>query len=202
MLRRHTVLLIAIRPSDGDVKPGGPLGAFREGQAMSRLRVSPSPFLSSSHTTQLHYTNITIFHGIPFLFLWTFWTDTLTHGDKIKSSEASSCYLNRLKQRLSNYGPRTTCGPRGMPFWSLKKDSRKNRIQMKSISLYSRKSHSLLMTHGNRLSLFLPYWHFKKLITLLIYWLPTLLQQQKRDSKYYEGGVSHHFFPANKVPRL
>ena len=51
-------LLIAIRPSDGDVKPGGPLGAFREEQAMSRHRVSPSPFLSSSsHTTQLHYTN-------------------------------------------------------------------------------------------------------------------------------------------------
>ena len=41
-----------------DVKPGGPLGAFREEQAMSRHRVSPSPFLSSpSHTTQLHYTN-------------------------------------------------------------------------------------------------------------------------------------------------
>ena len=59
MLKRHIELLIAIRPSDGDVKPGGPLGAFREEQAMSRHRVSPSPFLSSSsfHTTQLHYTN-------------------------------------------------------------------------------------------------------------------------------------------------
>ena len=54
MLRRHIVLLIAIRPSDGDVKPGSPLGAFWEEQAMSRHRVSPSPFLSSSssHTTQ------------------------------------------------------------------------------------------------------------------------------------------------------
>ena len=53
MLRRHIVLLIAIRPSDGDVKPGGLLGAFREEQAMSRHRLSPSPFLSSSsHTTQ------------------------------------------------------------------------------------------------------------------------------------------------------
>ena len=53
--------MITIRPSDGDVKPGGPLGAFREEQAMSRHRISPSPFLSSSssssHTTQLHYTN-------------------------------------------------------------------------------------------------------------------------------------------------
>ena len=60
MLRRHIVLLIAIRPSDGDVKPGGPLGAFREEQAMSRDRVSPSPFLSSSLSrtnTILHYTN-------------------------------------------------------------------------------------------------------------------------------------------------
>ena len=57
MLRRHIVLFIAIRPSDGDVKSGGPLGAFREEQAMSWHRVSPSPFLSSSHTTQLHYTN-------------------------------------------------------------------------------------------------------------------------------------------------
>ena len=28
MLRRHIVLLIAIRPSDGEVKPGSPLGAF------------------------------------------------------------------------------------------------------------------------------------------------------------------------------
>ena len=35
MLRRHIVLLIAIRPSDGDVKFGGPLGAFREEQAIS-----------------------------------------------------------------------------------------------------------------------------------------------------------------------
>ena len=58
MLRRHIVLLIAIRLSVGDVKPGGPLGAFREEQAMSWHRVSPCPFLSSSpHTTQLHYTN-------------------------------------------------------------------------------------------------------------------------------------------------
>ena len=57
MLRRHVALLIAIHPSDGNVKPGGPLGAFREEQAMSRHRISRSPFLSLSHTTQLHYTN-------------------------------------------------------------------------------------------------------------------------------------------------
>ena len=45
MLIRHIVLLIAIRPSDGDVKPGALLGAFREEKAISRHRVSPSPFL-------------------------------------------------------------------------------------------------------------------------------------------------------------
>ena len=59
MLRRHIILLIAIRPSDGDVKPGGPLGAYREEQATSRHWVSPSLFLSSpSHntTTQNSYT--------------------------------------------------------------------------------------------------------------------------------------------------
>ena len=59
MLRRHIILLIAIHLLDGDVKPGSPLGSFREEQAMSRHQVSPSPFLSSSlfHTPQLHYTN-------------------------------------------------------------------------------------------------------------------------------------------------
>ena len=59
MLRRHIVPLIAICLLDGDVKPGGPLGVSREELAMSRHRVSPSPFLSpsSSHTTQVHYTN-------------------------------------------------------------------------------------------------------------------------------------------------
>ena len=70
MLRRHIVLLIAIRPSDGDVKPGGPLGGFREEQAMSRHRVSPSPFLSSSsHTTQLHYTNSYTYSHLNLNFL-------------------------------------------------------------------------------------------------------------------------------------
>ena len=56
MLRRNIVLLIAIRPSDGDVKPGGPLVAFLEEQAMRRHRVSPSLFISSSssNTITLH----------------------------------------------------------------------------------------------------------------------------------------------------
>ena len=77
MLRRHIILLIAIRPADGDVKPGGPLGAFREEQAISRHRVSRSPFLSSSsHTTQLHYTN-SYTHSHPNLNFLQHSTDTL-----------------------------------------------------------------------------------------------------------------------------
>ena len=70
MLRRHIVLLIAIRPSDGDVKTGSPLVAFREDKVMRRHRVSPSPFFpSSSRTTQLHYTNTYTYshHNLNFL---------------------------------------------------------------------------------------------------------------------------------------
>ena len=70
MLRRHIVLLIAILPSDEDVKPAGPIVAFREEQAMIRHRVSPSPFLSSSYlTTQLHYTNSYTYTQPNFNFL-------------------------------------------------------------------------------------------------------------------------------------
>ena len=67
MLRRHIIPLIAIRPSDGDVKSAGPLDAFREEQAMSRHRVSPSPFSSlssSSHALQLNYTTQTLPHTV------------------------------------------------------------------------------------------------------------------------------------------
>ena len=62
--------LIAIRPSNGDVKLGGLLGDFQEEQAMSRHRVSPSPFLaSSSHTTQQHYTNSYTYSHLNLNFL-------------------------------------------------------------------------------------------------------------------------------------
>ena len=42
--------------SDGDVKPGGPLGASQEEQAMSWHRVSPSP---SFHHHPTHHNNTT-----------------------------------------------------------------------------------------------------------------------------------------------
>ena len=81
---RHIVLLIAIRPSDGDIKPGGPLGVFREEQAMSRHRASPSPLLSSSsHTTQLHYT----YSHLNLNFLQHY-TDTLPTRSLIWSAKA------------------------------------------------------------------------------------------------------------------
>ena len=64
MLRRHIVLLIAISPSDGDDKPGGPFGTFREEQAMSRHQISPSPFLSHHHPTQHNYTIQTVTHAV------------------------------------------------------------------------------------------------------------------------------------------
>ena len=41
-----------------------------------------------------------------------------------------SCVID---QRFSNYGPRTTYGPRGLSLWSFRKDRRKNKIQMISI---------------------------------------------------------------------
>ena len=84
----HIVLLIAICPSDGDVKPGGPLGAFRQEQAMSRPRVSPSPFLSSSsRTTQLHYTNSYTYSHPNLSFLQTFrhFTYVTTHSPTLPS---------------------------------------------------------------------------------------------------------------------
>ena len=95
--RRHIVLFIAIRPSDGDVKPGGPLGAFREEQSMSRHRVSPSPFLSSSsNTTQLHYTNSYIYshpnlnflqYTIQILVPHVMWSAQVVHELKIDHTQ-------------------------------------------------------------------------------------------------------------------
>ena len=61
--RRHIGLLIAIRPSDGDVKPGGPLGAFREKQAMS----AGFHLLPSFHPTQHNYTTLTITHTVTLI---------------------------------------------------------------------------------------------------------------------------------------
>jgi hypothetical protein len=49
-----------------------------------------------------------------------------------------------LDQRLSNYGPRTTSGPRGVPLWSFKRDRRKNKIQMNCVYEYEFSSINLI----------------------------------------------------------
>ena len=105
MLRRHIVLLIAICPSDGDVKPGSPLGALQEEQAMSRHRVSPSPFLSSSssHTTELYYTNSYTYshpnlnflqYTIQILIPHIIWSAQVVHELKIDHTQ---CHLSALR---------------------------------------------------------------------------------------------------------
>ena len=65
-------------------------------------------------------------------------------------------WRNGVQKCFSNYGPWTTCGPRGLPLWSFNKVKRNNNITINCTSHYSWKSQSLEMTHGNRLSLFVP----------------------------------------------
>ena len=96
MLRRHIVLLVAILLSDGDVKPGGPLGDFREEQAMGRH------LPLSSHTTQLHYTNSYTYshpnlnflqyrYTIQILFPHVMWSAQVVRDSKIDHTQ---CHLS------------------------------------------------------------------------------------------------------------
>ena len=59
MLRRHIILLIAIRLSDGDVKHRSLLGTFREEQAMNQTRFHLLPSFHH-HPTQHNYTTQTV----------------------------------------------------------------------------------------------------------------------------------------------
>ena len=124
--KAHSTVEITIHPSDGDIKPGGPLGAFREEQAMSQHRVSPSPFLSSSST--------------PFFFLIRGTTalksqdrlkqllpDGSTGGlvvSKVLSLNLNFSFLNRISLLLisSSYsiGLTRLGGPRSRPYTSRK----------------------------------------------------------------------------------
>ena len=103
MLRRHIVLLIAIRPLDGDIKPGGPLGAFQEEQAMSRHRVSPSPFLSSSsHTTQTVTHTVTLtstsYNTVQILFPHVMWSAHAVRDSKIDQTQRHLSALRVIVQ--------------------------------------------------------------------------------------------------------
>ena len=105
-VEKYIVQLIAIRPSDGDVNPG----AFREEQAMSRHWVSPSPFLSSSsHTTQLNYTNSYTYshpnlnflqHTIQILVPHVMWSAQAVRELKIDHTQ---CHLSALCGTRSTY---------------------------------------------------------------------------------------------------
>ena len=72
MLRRNIVLSIAIRPSDGDIKPGGPLGAFRAGTGFHLL----SSF-HHHHLLQHNYSTQSYPYSHPNLNFLQHYTDTL-----------------------------------------------------------------------------------------------------------------------------
>ena len=63
---------IAIRPSDGEVKPGGPLVAFQEEQAMSwhGFHLHPS-FHHHHHPTQHTYTTQIVRHTVTLTSTYT-----------------------------------------------------------------------------------------------------------------------------------
>jgi hypothetical protein len=75
------------------------------------------------------------------------------------------------------------------------KDRRKNKIQIKCVSHYSWKYQSLEITHGNRLSRFLPVLTFLKFITLPAYRLPTLLSATKEGFKALSPWCFSQSFP-------
>ena len=163
MLRRHILLLIAIRPSDGDVKPGGPLGAFREEQAMRQHRISPSTFVSSSsHTAQLHYTN-SYTYSHPKLDFLQHCTDTLPTRNVVCPSGAwfenrphltQSIRLARNPKRVIVQWVGTRTGDRGM-----------DRAFLNSLSIISSTDWLQTVTHLFRKSIscrlsYIHYWEF------------------------------------------
>ena len=79
------------------------------------------------------------------------------------------------------------------PYSPFKKYRRKIKIQINCISHYSWKSQSFEITHGNRLSLFLPLLIFMKFITVPFYRLPTLLSATKEG---FEGLWTWCFSPS------
>ena len=66
MLRRLIVLLIAIRPSDGDVKPGSgsPLGAYRQVRLCAGFGFHLLPSLHRHATYNKHYKTITQYNHL------------------------------------------------------------------------------------------------------------------------------------------
>ena len=103
MLRRHIVLLIVIRPSDGDVKSGGPLGAFREEQAMSRHRGLLSPFFHHHHrhSTQHNYITQTVTHSHPNLNFLQYTMQILVPHLKWSAQAVRDSKIDHIQRHLS-----------------------------------------------------------------------------------------------------
>ena len=72
MLRRHIVLLIAIRPSDGDVKPGGPPWSFSR-----RAGYEPEPGFTFSLTFIIPHNTITLHKQLHIVTLTSTFSSTL-----------------------------------------------------------------------------------------------------------------------------
>ena len=100
ILRRHIVLLIAIRPSDGDVKPGGPLGAYRQEYDMYRYRVSASPFPSLSSYIQHTYITKTITHTVTLTSLLSVGLHKYRYTSPTKRGLPKKC-VNRKQTTLT-----------------------------------------------------------------------------------------------------
>ena len=89
---------------------GGPCGAFREEQTMSRHRVSPSPFLSSTpDTTQLHYTNSYTYsysnlNFLQILIPHVMWSAQAVRNSKIDQTQAIYLPCAEPKARNSAVG--------------------------------------------------------------------------------------------------
>ena len=134
----------------------------------------------------------------------TFDTTYLYEQVLCKTCHRSQHWTSFCEQRFSNYGPRTTCGPRGLPLWSFKKDRRKNIIQINFVSLYRRNSQIFEITHDNCLSLFLPVLTFMKLITLPTYRIPTELSEAKERFKALWTRCFLPYFPctSDTVPEF
>ena len=74
-----------------------------------------------------------------------------------RSRFSDSYKSDYIAQRLSNYGPRTTHGPRDLPLWSLKNAEEKLKFKLIAYLTIAETLKSLEMIHGNCLSLSFHY---------------------------------------------
>ena len=112
MLRRHIILLIAIRPSDGDVKPRGPLGFFEKSRLWAGTGFHILPSFHHHHPTQHNYTTQTVTHTVSitstsYSTLYRYSSHTYCglpkrHGRFARWRKWKSCDVGQAKERLEN----------------------------------------------------------------------------------------------------